>query len=197
MTEEQNIIKENEKRYPRFANFGEMLFWSYANLQMMHAAIGMGKEKYDRQCYMIRAKAFKAYKEGRWNIHDLFENNIAKMKAGSYCWYCGKEFKNKAELTIDHVFPRSKGGANDMDNIIMVCKHCNSSKNDMDLLEWYFEHRHEFPPIHVLVHYLKQIYLYAKDNNLLGKHREEMEQMNLPFNFRYIPLDYPQPEYFM
>ncbi len=197
MTEDHNIIKENEKRYPRFANFGEMLFWSYANLQMMHAAIGMGKEKYDRQCYMIRAKAFRAYKEGRWNIHDLFENNIAKMKAGSYCWYCGKEFKNKAELTIDHVFPRSKGGANDMDNIIMVCKHCNSSKNDMDLLEWYFERRHEFPPIHVLVHYLKQIYLYSKDNDLLGKHREEMEQMNLPFNFRYIPLDYPQPEYFM
>ena len=31
----QNVIQENEKRYPRFANFGEYLFWSYANLQML------------------------------------------------------------------------------------------------------------------------------------------------------------------
>ena len=197
MTEDHNIIKENEKRYPRFANFGEMLFWSYANLQMMHAAIGMGKEKYDRQCYMIRAKAFKAYKEGRWNIHDLFENNIAKMKAGSYCWYCGKEFKNKAELTIDHVFPRSKGGANDMDNIIMVCKTCNSSKGNMDLFEWYATVRKEWPPLNILIHYLKNIYLYSVENGLMDKHAEDLDGMDLPFKWQYIPLDYPQPEVYM
>jgi hypothetical protein len=29
------------------------------------------------------------------------------------------------------------------------------------------------------------------------KNCEEMEQMALPFNFRYIPLDYPQPECFI
>lgn len=197
MAEDYNVLQENEKRYPRFNGFGEMLFWSYANLQMLCAAISMGKSTYDRSCYMVRAKAFKAYKEGRWNIHDLFENNIAKMKSDSVCWYCGEVFEDKSQLTVDHVFPRSKGGTNDIDNIIMVCKHCNSSKRDTDLLEWYFAHRREFPPIPILVHYLKQIYLYAKDNDLLTKHREEMEQMQLPFNFRYIPLDYPQPEYFM
>ena len=197
MVEGNNIMEMNEVRYPRFTNFGELLFYSYANVQMLCAAISMGKTKYDRSCYMIRAKAFKAYKEGRWNIHDLYENNVAKIKSDSYCWYCGKEFADKSALTIDHVFPRNKGGTNDIDNIIMVCKHCNSSKRDTDLLEWYFEHRREFPSIPILVHYLKQIYLYAKANDLLSKHREEMEQMQLPFNFRYIPLDYPQPEYFM
>ena len=62
---------------------------------------------------------------------------------------------------------------------------------------WHFEYRHEFPPVPILVHYLKQIYLYAKENDLLDKHREEIEQMQLPFNFRYIPLDYPQPELYM
>lgn len=193
----QNVIQENEKRYPRFANFGEMLFWSYANLQMLCAALNMGKAKYDKSCYMIRAKAFKAYKEGRWNIHDLFENNIAKMKSGNYCWYCGEEFEDKKELTIDHVFPRSKGGTNDMDNIIMVCKHCNSSKGNMDLFEWYSEVRKEWPTLNILIHYLKNIYLYSMDNGLMDKHREEMELMELPFNYRYIPLDYPQPECFM
>ena len=92
MADDNNIIEKNEERYPRFNGFGEMLFWSYANLQMLVAARNMGKAKYDRACYAVRAKAFKAYKEGRWNIHDLFENNIAKMKSDSFCWYCGNEF---------------------------------------------------------------------------------------------------------
>ena len=74
--QEVNILHENETRYPRFNGFGEMLFWSYANLQMLVAANNMGKATYDRQCYMIRAKAFKAYKEGRWQINDLFKNNM-------------------------------------------------------------------------------------------------------------------------
>lgn len=193
---DDNITKKNEERYPRFANFGEMLFWSYANLQMLVAARNMGKAKYDRACYAVRAKAFKAYKEGRWNIHDLLEFNVAKIKENNYCWYCGKEME-PSKLTKDHVFPRSKGGANDMDNIIMVCKTCNSSKGNMDLFEWYATVRKVWPPLNILIHYLKNIYLYSVENGLMNKHREEMEQMDLPFNYKYIPLDYPQPELYM
>lgn len=72
----KSIILEKEKHFPKFTNFGEMLFWSYANLQMLVVAKNMGKATYDRQCYMIRTKAFKAYKEGRWQINDLFKNNM-------------------------------------------------------------------------------------------------------------------------
>ena len=80
MAEDQGSVQNRDKKYPKFANFGEYLFYSYANLQMLCAALNMGKKKYDRSCYMIRAKAFKAYKEGRWNIHDLLEFNVAKIK---------------------------------------------------------------------------------------------------------------------
>ena len=59
-----------------FQNFGEYLYYAYANLQMLHYALKDGKPKYDRMCYMIRAKAFKAYKEGRWQIHDLFGYDV-------------------------------------------------------------------------------------------------------------------------
>ena len=48
MTVGQNINKDSGKRYPKFANFGEYLFWSYANLQMLCAALNMGKTKYDK-----------------------------------------------------------------------------------------------------------------------------------------------------
>ena len=196
MAEDQGSAQNGDKKYPKFANFGEYLYYSYANLQMLCAALNMGKKEYDRSCYMIRAKAFKAYKEGRWNIHDLLEFNVAKIKENNYCWYCGKEME-PSKLTKDHVFPRSKGGVNDMDNIIMVCKECNSSKGNMDLFEWYATVRHVWPPLNILIHYLKNIYLYSVENKLMDKHREELEQMKLPFNFKYIPLDYPQPECFI
>lgn len=35
------------------------------------------------------------------------------------------------------------------------------------------------------------------ENGLMYKHCEELDAMNLPFNCRYIPIDYPQPEVYM
>ncbi len=179
-----------------FANFGEYLYWSYANLQMLHYAVKEGKRKYDRNCYMIRSKAFKAYKEGKWKIHDLMEFNISKIQYNNYCWYCGKEME-PSNLTKDHVFPRSKGGDNHMDNIIMVCKTCNSSKGKMDLFKWYSTIRNEWPPINVLAHYLKNIYLYSIDKGLMEKQSEELDDMDLPFDWHYIPIKYPTPELYI
>jgi len=75
----------------------------------------------------------------------------------------------------------------------MVCKSCNSSKGDMDLFEWYSTVRQEYPPLNVLVHYLKNIYLYSIDNDLMVLPLATIDKMNLPFNWRYIPIDYPEP----
>jgi hypothetical protein len=159
-------------------------------------ALNIGKSKYDRSCFMVRAKAFKAYKEGRWKINDLYKNNKWKMQGGNYCWYCGKEVASRDELTADHIFPRSKGGDSSLDNLVLVCKSCNSSKNNMDLLEWYFERRNEFPMPYIFAHYYKLLYLYAKDHNLLDKHREDLEKMDLPFKINYIVLKFPDPDFF-
>ena len=76
----------------------------------------------------------------------------------------------------------------------MVCKECNSSKGKMDLFEWYFTVRKQWPPINVLVHYLKNIYIYSMENGLMEKHSEDLDAIELPFNWRYIPIDDPQPE---
>lgn len=80
-------------RERQFANFGEYLYRSRANLQMPCRAVKAGKRKYDRVCHMMRTKAFKASKEGRWNIRDLPAFNVAKVK-NSYCRYCGKEVEH-------------------------------------------------------------------------------------------------------
>ena len=46
----------------------------------------------------------------------------------------------------------------------------------------------------VLVHYLKLVNQYAIENGLLNRSLDEMCGMDLPFDFRYLPLPYPQPE---
>lgn len=45
------------------------------------------------------------------------------------CQYCGEKFSAE-ELTLDHVFPKSRGGENSWENLVTCCKHCNSKKAD-------------------------------------------------------------------
>jgi 5-methylcytosine-specific restriction endonuclease McrA len=49
------------------------------------------------------------------------------------CAYCGKNGK----LTIEHFVPLSNGGELTINNIICVCRSCNSSKQAKDFFEWY------------------------------------------------------------
>jgi len=53
----------------------------------------------------------------------------------------------------------------------------------------------EWSPLNILIHYLKNIYLY--ENGLIDKHAEEMGTMELSFKWQYIPLNYPQPEEYL
>lgn len=42
------------------------------------------------------------------------------------CQYCG----TNRDLTLDHLVPRSKGGASHWKNLVTACKHCNARKGD-------------------------------------------------------------------
>ena len=43
------------------------------------------------------------------------------------CQYCGSR-PGTSELTIDHVLPRSQGGASTWDNCVLACVACNARK---------------------------------------------------------------------
>jgi 5-methylcytosine-specific restriction endonuclease McrA len=45
------------------------------------------------------------------------------------CQYCG-ERKQAVELTLDHIFPRSRGGDNTPVNIVAACLACNNRKGN-------------------------------------------------------------------
>lgn len=44
---------------------------------------------------------------------------------GFRCQYCGKEGKS---LTLDHILPRSRGGAHHWENVVCACIPCNHKK---------------------------------------------------------------------
>ncbi len=48
------------------------------------------------------------------------------------CQYCGTQ-PHVSDLTIDHIIPRSKGGANTWGNVVAACKRCNNAKADQTL----------------------------------------------------------------
>lgn len=48
------------------------------------------------------------------------------QRDGHKCQYCGATRK----LTIDHIIPRSRGGGDDWDNLVVACSSCNIKKGD-------------------------------------------------------------------
>ncbi|KAM3092980.1 HNH endonuclease [Phormidesmis sp. 146-35] len=54
-----------------------------------------------------------------------------RQRADFSCEYCGvAETDTGGELTIDHFHPRSKGGSDDLSNILYCCNRCNQYKAD-------------------------------------------------------------------
>lgn len=51
---------------------------------------------------------------------------VAILKRDGYvCGYCGAEAD-----TVDHMFPKVRGGTDDPSNLIACCRRCNSIKKD-------------------------------------------------------------------
>jgi 5-methylcytosine-specific restriction endonuclease McrA len=60
-----------------------------------------------------------------------------------HCGYCGK-----AASTIDHVMPRSRGGADSWENLVACCLRCNNIKSDRTPQEMRWELRFAPRPPH-------------------------------------------------
>ncbi len=66
------------------------------------------------------------YKHIPFERRSLSRKNIL-LRDHSTCQYCGRQYA-PAELTLDHVMPRSRGGESAWDNLVACCKRCNHRK---------------------------------------------------------------------
>lgn len=56
----------------------------------------------------------------------LTRKNI--LRRDSYrCGYCGR---GDLPLTVDHIIPKAKGGADSWENLVCACTSCNNKKGD-------------------------------------------------------------------
>lgn len=62
----------------------------------------------------------------------LRKEHLEKLKSINFCVYCG----SKNSLVIDHIYPRSKGGSNDITNLTRSCTKCNLYKSDFIIEEF-------------------------------------------------------------
>lgn len=75
----------------------------------------------------------------------LSRHNIMKRDSKT-CQYCGCSHN----LTIDHVFPKSRGGKDTWENLVTACDDCNVKKGDRTPDEAKMPLRRKpFRPIHI------------------------------------------------
>ena len=75
----------------------------------------------------------RSRKRGAGGSHTLAEWRAVLARFGNCCAYCGR---GDVVLNHDHVVPLSRGGANDIMNIVPACRSCNSKKGTKTAAEF-------------------------------------------------------------
>lgn len=99
-----------------------------------HHRRSMPNRVYKRVKYQKRRKETPAEYLKRNAIREHREvQRITRLlidRYGAKCAICGKEIRNKKDLTLDHIKPLSKGGLTTLENCQLACRKCNSQKGD-------------------------------------------------------------------
>jgi hypothetical protein len=126
----------------------QLIYWEYAKL-MAGSAVG------DRKNYRYVMYCFKKLDGGKLNPSTILRENKLLVTSEKVCIYCEKQCD---ELQWEHIIPRSRGGFDTIDNMVLACRGCNSEKGARDLFEWYGKDRQYEIPRLVLGKYLKLIF---------------------------------------
>jgi hypothetical protein len=126
----------------------QLIYWEYAKL-MAGSAVG------DRKNYRYVMYCFKKLESGKLNASTILRENKLLVMSEKVCVYCEKACDN---LQWEHIIPRSRGGLDTIDNLVLACRDCNLAKGTRDLFEWYGKDRQYEIPRLALGKYLKLIF---------------------------------------
>ena len=86
-------------------------------------------------CFTGRARVVLKYDDDFFPAVIVLKSYVRKnfmsyaCNRKNVCQYCGGRFPF-AELTMDHVIPKSRGGDKSWTNIVACCKKCNNKKSN-------------------------------------------------------------------
>jgi hypothetical protein len=86
--------------------------------------IPWGKEEIHLPSVLVLKSEIK-YRVSR--IH--FSRKLLIKRDKNQCQYCGVKIYG-AQITMDHILPKSRGGKTSFLNCVLACHDCNNSKND-------------------------------------------------------------------
>lgn len=75
----------------------------------------------------------RARKAGNGGSHTIDQRREKFTLLGDVCYYCGIPGK----MTVDHLIPISRGGTDDIENIVPACLLCNARKNNKTAEEFF------------------------------------------------------------
>jgi len=123
--------------------------------------------------YRFVSDRFKALKSGRATMSGTNREWQREQELPKQCVFCG----TSDTLQIDHLIPRSRGGADSADNTVWSCSACNSSRGDQGVFQWLGLKRKD--NLHRLVagKYLKQLFELHEERGTLDVHKSDIARL--------------------
>lgn len=131
---------------PYVKTIREEIYYEYAKL--------ISRSAYDSLQRGFITDRFKKLRDGEISISDTIREWEREQELPKECVFCG----SKEGLTTDHLIPRSRGGDDSADNLVLACQSCNASRGDRGIFEWLGLERKD--ELHRLVagKYLKELF---------------------------------------
>jgi len=125
----------------------QLIYWEYAKL-IAGSAVG------DRKNFAFVMHTYKRLEGGKLKPSSILRENKLLVTGEKNCTYCDAS----GELQWEHIIPKSRGGPDTIDNLVLACPSCNQKKGNRSPFEWYGkEQQYELPRL-VLGKYLKLVY---------------------------------------
>jgi HNH endonuclease len=106
-------------------------FWAWRHVPIRAADDGLpivgGEVRVPRVLHLLRYD-----RAPRISVR-LTRRNLM-LRDGFQCQYCGKRPSHR-DLNVDHVVPRSRGGGDSWENLVVSCRFCNLKKGRRTPLE--------------------------------------------------------------
>ena len=75
---------------------------------------------------------FKKLRDGEITISGTIREWEREQELPKECVFC----RRTSELTTDHLIPRSRGGDDSADNLVLACLPCNITRGEKGVFEW-------------------------------------------------------------